>query len=233
MYPFFEKDILGVAADTANPLALGVIALVAILILFFLYRLITRPRLASGRRSRHARLAITDAASVDDRRKLVLVRRDDVEHLIMIGGTTDMVIESDIRRTEISNQKPAPVQPQVQVQAAPARAPVPAPAPAPAPRRRPVAAPAPTPAARPVAQPAAPVANRVAAPPPRKPAPPVQPTATTGAAPVVATPAAPSANKDTPAVSVTNNAPSAKVDAPKTTMGDDMDALLDEMATKK
>nr|WP_245317801.1 flagellar biosynthetic protein FliO [Ensifer sp. 1H6] len=37
-----------------------------------------------------------DAAAVDTRRRLVLVRRDDVEHLIMIGGPTDIVIESRI-----------------------------------------------------------------------------------------------------------------------------------------
>jgi hypothetical protein len=34
---------------------------------------------------------------VDARRRLVLVRRDDVEHLILIGGPTDVVVERDIR----------------------------------------------------------------------------------------------------------------------------------------
>src|SRR5690606_22970669 len=33
------------------------------------------------------------------RRRLVLVRRDEVEHLIMIGGPTDIVIESRIAGT--------------------------------------------------------------------------------------------------------------------------------------
>ncbi|SIQ13207.1 Flagellar biosynthesis protein, FliO [Rhizobium sp. RU20A] len=49
-----------------------------------------------GGRNRQPRLAVLDAAAVDTRRRLVLVRRDDVEHLILIGGPTDVVIESRI-----------------------------------------------------------------------------------------------------------------------------------------
>lgn len=49
-----------------------------------------------GGRNRTPRLAVLDAAAIDTRRRLVLVRRDDVEHLIMIGGPTDIVIETRI-----------------------------------------------------------------------------------------------------------------------------------------
>lgn len=42
------------------------------------------------------RLAVVDAAIVDNQRKLVLVRRDDVEHLILIGGPADVVVEQNI-----------------------------------------------------------------------------------------------------------------------------------------
>jgi hypothetical protein len=42
------------------------------------------------------RLAVTEQASVDSRRKLVLIRRDNVEHLIMTGGPVDVVIETGI-----------------------------------------------------------------------------------------------------------------------------------------
>ena len=49
-----------------------------------------------GGRNRQPRLAVLDAAAVDTRRRIVLVRRDDVEHLILIGGPTDVVIESRI-----------------------------------------------------------------------------------------------------------------------------------------
>jgi flagellar protein FliO/FliZ len=42
------------------------------------------------------RLGVTEQAAVDSRRKLVLVRRDDVEHLIMTGGPVDVLIETNI-----------------------------------------------------------------------------------------------------------------------------------------
>jgi hypothetical protein len=42
------------------------------------------------------RLEVIEHSSVDNRRKLVLIRRDDVEHLIMTGGPVDVVIETGI-----------------------------------------------------------------------------------------------------------------------------------------
>jgi hypothetical protein len=42
------------------------------------------------------RLAIVEHASVDGRRRLILLRRDGVEHLIMTGGPVDVVIETGI-----------------------------------------------------------------------------------------------------------------------------------------
>ena len=53
---------------------------------------------ASTNRGRMPRLAVIDAAAVDGRRRLVLVRRDNIEHLLMIGGPTDIVVESNIVR---------------------------------------------------------------------------------------------------------------------------------------
>ena len=49
------------------------------------------------------RLGVIEQASVDARRRLVLIRRDGVEHLIMTGGPVDVVIETGI-------QMSAPVQ---------------------------------------------------------------------------------------------------------------------------
>jgi hypothetical protein len=43
------------------------------------------------------RLGVSEQANIDGRRKLLLVRRDDVEHLLMIGGPVDIVIEENIR----------------------------------------------------------------------------------------------------------------------------------------
>ncbi|WP_031335322.1 flagellar biosynthetic protein FliO, partial [Rhodopseudomonas sp. B29] len=53
---------------------------------------------ANANRGRMPRLAVIDAAAVDGRRRLVLVRRDNVEHLLMIGGPSDIVVEPNIVR---------------------------------------------------------------------------------------------------------------------------------------
>jgi hypothetical protein len=52
----------------------------------------------AGMRVRQPRLAVVDHASVDSRRRLILVRRDNIEHLVLIGGPTDVVVEANIVR---------------------------------------------------------------------------------------------------------------------------------------
>jgi flagellar protein FliO/FliZ len=65
-------------------------------------------RLGGAVRGRQPRLAVIDYASVDARRRLILVRRDNVEHLLMIGGPTDVVVESNIvRAVPASSREPA------------------------------------------------------------------------------------------------------------------------------
>jgi flagellar biogenesis protein FliO len=51
------------------------------------------------------RLAVLDAARVDKNRKLILVRRDNIEHLLVIGGPTDVVIEPNIVRVLGARQR--------------------------------------------------------------------------------------------------------------------------------
>lgn len=67
-------------------------ALVIVLILLAVWRAIS-PRM-SGRRGQ--RLGISEYHELDKLRRLVLIRRDNVEHLIMIGGPQDLVVESGI-----------------------------------------------------------------------------------------------------------------------------------------
>ncbi|MTJ82626.1 MAG: flagellar biosynthetic protein FliO [Telmatospirillum sp.] len=47
--------------------------------------------LALGRKAR--RLALVEVLPLDNRRRLVLVRKDGVEHLLLIGGASDLVVE--------------------------------------------------------------------------------------------------------------------------------------------
>ena len=49
------------------------------------------------RARRGARLGISEYYEVDKSRFLVLVRRDDVEHLVLVGGNQDLVIETNIQ----------------------------------------------------------------------------------------------------------------------------------------
>ena len=57
------------------------------------------------------RLGVSEQATVDSRRKLVLVRRDDVEHLIMTGGPVDVVIETGIVPRPVESLAKVPVEP--------------------------------------------------------------------------------------------------------------------------
>jgi flagellar protein FliO/FliZ len=63
-------------------------------------------RLGGTVRGRQPRLAVIDYASVDSRRRLILVRRDNIEHLMMIGGPTDVVVESNIVRAVPAAREP-------------------------------------------------------------------------------------------------------------------------------
>ncbi len=74
---------------------------VAAVLILLVFRLTFGRRLhMPGGRSRQMRLGIVDAFDLDRQRQLVLVRRDNVEHLIMIGGPNDILIESQIVRSE-------------------------------------------------------------------------------------------------------------------------------------
>jgi flagellar protein FliO/FliZ len=68
----------------------------------------------AGTRARQPRLAVVDHASVDSRRRLILVRRDNIEHLVLIGGPTDVIVEANIVRAapatrEATLTRPPPV----------------------------------------------------------------------------------------------------------------------------
>src|SRR5947208_16981602 len=52
-------------------------------------------RIDASARGRQPRLAVIDSAAVDGRRKLVIIRRDNVEHLLMIGGLSDVVVDTN------------------------------------------------------------------------------------------------------------------------------------------
>ena len=52
--------------------------------------------LFSSIKNRERRLAVLETLPLDSRRRLVLIRRDGKQHLLLIGGQTDMMIEQGI-----------------------------------------------------------------------------------------------------------------------------------------
>jgi flagellar protein FliO/FliZ len=76
------------------------LAAAALLSLIFRFAFRRRVRLPRNGRARLPRLGTVDAFDLDRRRQLVIIRRDNVEHLLMIGGPNDIVIESEIIRAE-------------------------------------------------------------------------------------------------------------------------------------
>jgi flagellar protein FliO/FliZ len=94
---------IGIEASQA---AQYVIAFVIILVVVALFGLVLR-RLTGGRlmlpgqdraRARQPRLGIVDIYDLDRQRQLILLRRDNVEHLLLIGGPNDVVVETSIVR---------------------------------------------------------------------------------------------------------------------------------------
>jgi hypothetical protein len=68
-----------------------------VLSLLFILTLAFRALAGRGSGGESSRLAVSEFLEVDKNRRLVLVRRDDVEHLVLIGGGQDVVVESAIR----------------------------------------------------------------------------------------------------------------------------------------
>ncbi|KST57548.1 hypothetical protein AO398_24825 [Methylobacterium sp. GXS13] len=76
-------------------------------IVFTVRRLTGRSLALPGRtpaRGRQPRLGIVDVYELDRARQLILLRRDNVEHLLLVGGPNDVVVERNIQRT----QRPLP-----------------------------------------------------------------------------------------------------------------------------
>lgn len=94
-----------------------VLALAAVLALvafagWVLKRLIASGSLPSSLLSiapgRSQRLSVVEVRQLDVRRRLVLVRRDGVEHLLLLGLTSDLVIETGIPAPAADVKDPQP-----------------------------------------------------------------------------------------------------------------------------
>jgi flagellar protein FliO/FliZ len=67
----------------------------------------------NGVRGRNRRLAVVDSLVLDQKRQLIIVRRDNTEHLILVGGPQDVVVESGFAAPEApavqTTRRPVPM----------------------------------------------------------------------------------------------------------------------------
>ncbi|GGA84265.1 hypothetical protein GCM10011491_09680 [Brucella endophytica] len=104
MYEWLSGIVGENAARVTGFILLFLLILVAIVAVLTVIRRLTGGTFVAGGRGRAPRLSVMDAAAVDSRRRLVLVRRDDVEHLILIGGPTDIVVEQNIQASRAKDR---------------------------------------------------------------------------------------------------------------------------------
>lgn len=82
--------------EMLQPYLTAIYSAAALLVLLLLTIFAVRFFGRSVRGRKGSRLGISEYYEIDKSRRLVLIRRDDMEHLLLIGGTQDVVVESDI-----------------------------------------------------------------------------------------------------------------------------------------
>ncbi len=98
--------ISGENGSAINLVLITLAIAILLIVIVWIFRKITGTAARRAMRSRVPRLSITDSTTVDDKRYLVMVRRDNVEHLLLIGGANDIVVESNIVRAQVSQKQP-------------------------------------------------------------------------------------------------------------------------------
>ena len=113
MYDWIESTFNvsgGVTQAIAVFAALAVVLLLFAVFIFILKRLVGAN--IPQNRNRQPRVAVMDSANVDARRRLILIRRDNIEHLLLIGGPSDVVVEQNIvRNAPLASGRPGHHQP--------------------------------------------------------------------------------------------------------------------------
>lgn len=98
-----------------SQMLIAALALGALILAVLLYKIFNQR--IRGRRGQ--RLGISEFHEIDKTRRLVLVRRDGYEHLLLIGGHQDLVVESRIessllvqsQQTQPGFNEPIPLRP--------------------------------------------------------------------------------------------------------------------------
>ena len=108
----FMTSLFGGSAGTLlnAAFALGIVIVLIVLGLWLL-KVVSKAGERLGR-GNEKRLQVIDTATVDGKRKVMIIRRDNVEHVIMTGGPQDLLIESGIAVPEAQPmRRPAAARP--------------------------------------------------------------------------------------------------------------------------
>lgn len=92
----FLTELFGESTGTVlnSAFALGIVLVLIVLGLWAL-KMFSRAGTTMSR-GRNRRINVVDSVMVDPRRQLLIIRRDNVEHLILTGGPQDLIVESGI-----------------------------------------------------------------------------------------------------------------------------------------
>ena len=90
-----------------NSLLTALFALGVVVVLLVLGAWLLKLLMGAGgnsARGRNRRMSVVEIMAIDPKRQLMIIRRDNVEHLILTGGPQDLVVESGIHIDEASGQ---------------------------------------------------------------------------------------------------------------------------------
>ncbi len=91
-------SVVGIVVGLIVVLALAAAVLA---VLHFRFGLFRQRKARGGTQSGilgHSRVEVLESTPVDDERRLVLLRCDRIEHLVMVGGPADLVVENDVKK---------------------------------------------------------------------------------------------------------------------------------------
>lgn len=92
----FITSLFGGSGNTYLTALFALGAVIVLIVLgVWLLKLVFRVS-SNGVRGRNRRLAVVDSLVIDQKRQLLIIKRDNVEHLILTGGPQDVVVEAGI-----------------------------------------------------------------------------------------------------------------------------------------
>lgn len=103
----FLTNLFGGEANYLTMIVALAIVVVLIVLAVWLIKLVGDASRNVGR-GRNRRLMVVDSVAIDNKRQAVIVRRDETEHLIVIGGPNDLVVESGFSAPPVQQVQRAP-----------------------------------------------------------------------------------------------------------------------------